>query len=171
MNLSVYKYLIYILTDPPTVKLKFEETKSSRELQCIPEGIPDRYFFSQWEHKSEYLEHIRFLPDNGSGKLVIPFVSGETDRHNDKGIYTCNVSNNVSFRDKRFISAQYFLYASGKFCFSSNCAKPIRLLCFGSEKEQKALKSKSIGPSLCSSCFEFLFSTLKHLTRFSIHLL
>ncbi|CAC5356781.1 unnamed protein product [Mytilus coruscus] len=110
-------YISVVVQYPPTVQFKFEESEYSRELECIPKGIPDRYSFNQWEHKSEYMEHIRFLPYYGSGKLVIPFESGETDRHHDKGIYICNVSNNVSFSDKRFISANYFLNASGKMFF------------------------------------------------------
>lgn len=85
----------------------------TRQLKCQPDGCPDRYFFSDWEHKSELGEHIRFLPSTKTGILSIPFIQNETDRHYDKGIYICTVTNNVSVDGRTFVSGEYWLNSTG----------------------------------------------------------
>ncbi|CAC5368483.1 DSCAML1 [Mytilus coruscus] len=73
-----------------------------RQLNCLANGVPDQYIFTQWEHRSEYSDLIRYLPENGTGKLILPNNKGETDRHHDRGFYICQASNNVSLNGKPY---------------------------------------------------------------------
>ncbi|XP_052073959.1 neural cell adhesion molecule 1-like [Mytilus californianus] len=95
---------------PPTVQIKFEENRTERQLNCVATGIPDLYIFKQWEHWSEYSDLIRYLPDSGSGNLNLQIIEGETDRYQDRGIYICKASNNVSLNGgDSFIPGEFFL--------------------------------------------------------------
>ena len=88
-------------------------TGNHRELKCIPDGIPSRYKFYNWEHKTEYNEHIRYLKDSGNGTLFLPDVPSETDRYQDRGLYMCQVANGVSLEGKTTISKDYHLEPQG----------------------------------------------------------
>ncbi|CAC5368480.1 unnamed protein product [Mytilus coruscus] len=71
--------------------------------------------FYSGKHRSEYSDLIRYLPDNGSGRLILPNTKGETDRHHDRGFYICHASNNVSLNGSNcFIRGEFFLKAQGK---------------------------------------------------------
>lgn len=106
---------IYTLIVPPTVEIKLKVKRKERQLNCIATGLPDRYIFKQWEHWSEYSDLIRYLPDSGSGKLNLPIIEGETDRYQDRGIYICKASNNVSINGgNSFIHAEFFLNPKSK---------------------------------------------------------
>ncbi|CAC5358912.1 DSCAML1 [Mytilus coruscus] len=100
---------------PPTVHATFEDRGSYKQLNCLANGVPDQYIFTQWEHRSDYSDLIRYLPDNGIGKLILPNTLGKTDRHHDRGFYICQASNNVSLNGSNsFIRGVYFLKAQGK---------------------------------------------------------
>ncbi|XP_052074567.1 neural cell adhesion molecule 1-B-like isoform X2 [Mytilus californianus] len=100
---------------PPTVHVTFEDRENNRQLNCLANGVPDQYIYTLWEHRSEYSDLIRYLPDNGSGRLILPTTKGETDRHHDRGFYSCQASNNVSLNDSSsFVRGEYFLNAPGK---------------------------------------------------------
>ncbi|XP_071181221.1 nephrin-like [Mytilus edulis] len=99
---------------PPTVHVIFEDRGSYKQLHCSAHGVPNHYIFTQWEHRSEYSDLIRYLPDNGSGRLILPNTKGETDRHHDRGFYICHASNNVSLNGSHsFIRGEFFLNAQG----------------------------------------------------------
>lgn len=68
----------------------------------------------KWEHTTELKEHIRFLPSTKNGIITIPNITNETDRHNDRGIYICYVSNNISVDGRKFVSAKYLLNSTGE---------------------------------------------------------
>ncbi|XP_052074573.1 neural cell adhesion molecule 1-B-like isoform X7 [Mytilus californianus] len=100
---------------PPTIHVTFEDRGSYKQLNCLANGVPDQYIFTQWEHRSDYSDLIRYLPDNGIGKLILPNTMGETDRHHDRGFYICHASNNVSLNGSNsFIRGEFFLKARGK---------------------------------------------------------
>ncbi|CAC5425388.1 unnamed protein product [Mytilus coruscus] len=97
---------------PPTVHVTFEEHTHYRQLSCAANGVPNQYIFTQWEHRSDYSDVIRYLPDNGSGRLILANTKGETDRHHDRGLYICQASNNVSLNGSNsFIPGEFFLNA------------------------------------------------------------
>ncbi|CAC5390621.1 DSCAM [Mytilus coruscus] len=100
---------------PPTVHVTFEDSGNNKQLNCRAHGEPNHYIFTQWEHRSEYSDLIRYLPDNGSGKLILPNTKGETDRHHDRGFYICHASNNVSLNGSNsLIRGDFFFKAQGK---------------------------------------------------------
>ncbi|VDI57194.1 Hypothetical predicted protein [Mytilus galloprovincialis] len=92
-------------------------------MKCIPSGVPDKYMFKDWEHTTEYNEHIRFLPITKKGNetiLTIPsYVSGKT-HYRDKGIYICRASNNISTTDGMFVMQKYNLDLNGAPYFVSS---------------------------------------------------
>ncbi|CAC5425390.1 HMCN [Mytilus coruscus] len=92
---------------PPAVNITFEEKQSDRVFKCNAHGNPADYIFSEWEHRTEYGDHIRLLNDSGSGFIKLQNSSGETDRHHDQGIYTCRVSNGVLFNGNIIQSANF----------------------------------------------------------------
>lgn len=92
--------------------------KTDRKLRCIPDGIPNVYIFKEWEHRSEYLELIRSLPNSETGTINLPFIKGETDRHQDRGIYICKASNNVSIKDELFTAGELLLQPDGAYLFN-----------------------------------------------------
>ncbi|CAG2197045.1 unnamed protein product [Mytilus edulis] len=92
-------------------------------MKCIPSGVPDRYMFKDWEHTTEYNDHIRFLPITKEGNntiLTIPsYVSGK-NHHLDRGIYICRASNNISTTDGMFVMTKYNLDLNGAPYFVSS---------------------------------------------------
>lgn len=111
-----YIYIIEysLILDPPDVAVSFFENEGTRQLKCSPDGYPNRYDFGKWEHTSEFREHIRFLPSNKNGIISIPFTKNESDRHHDRGIYICTVSNNVSKNGRTLMSAEYWHKSTGE---------------------------------------------------------
>ncbi|VDI72571.1 Hypothetical predicted protein [Mytilus galloprovincialis] len=100
---------------PPTVQVTFEDRGKYRQFNCVARGVPDQYIYKQWEHRSDYSDLIRYLPDDGSGRLILPNTTGETDRHHDRGFYICHASNNVSLNgSSSLIRGEFFLKAQGK---------------------------------------------------------
>ncbi|CAC5379143.1 unnamed protein product [Mytilus coruscus] len=87
--------------NPPDVKLKFENVTindKERTMQCIADGTPAVYQYSQWEHRSEYNEHIRYLDTTLTGNLTLPITEFKGDRFQDSGMYLCRVSNGIPNR-------------------------------------------------------------------------
>ncbi|XP_076106287.1 cell adhesion molecule Dscam2-like [Mytilus galloprovincialis] len=106
---------------PPTVNVIFEDRGSYKQLNCLANGLPDRYIFTRWEHRSDCYDLIRYLPDDGSGRLILANTKGETDRHHDRGLYICHASNKVSLNSSNsFIRGEFSLKAQGKPYFVSS---------------------------------------------------
>ncbi|XP_063417532.1 hemicentin-2-like [Mytilus trossulus] len=81
---------------PPTVRIDYNnytENENRRELLCVANGNPDKYTFSQWDQKSQFGEHIRFIDGYTNGSLVLPATP--TKSYQDAGFYVCTVSNGV----------------------------------------------------------------------------
>lgn len=116
MSLSIvyYSLTMNVLTDPPKIEVTFEEHKPHRELRCKPSGVPSNYTFKEWEHRTEYNQLIRRLPNNSS-VLNLQYIKGESDRHHDRGIYVCQASNNVIMNGSLFTSGEMFLQAQGAY--------------------------------------------------------
>ncbi|CAC5368468.1 DSCAML1 [Mytilus coruscus] len=81
----------------PSVTFEFQnytEIDQYRYLQCNANGYPRNYTYKQWEHKSFFDEHIRFLSGNATGYLRLPTQTKQF-RYQDNGVYVCSVSNGV----------------------------------------------------------------------------
>lgn len=90
--MSYFKFI-----DPPVVDIRFPKLTGDsnlRKIQCIAKGEPDSYRYFQWEHRSQYNEHIRYLDSSDDGILQLPDVK-VSNRYQDTGIYICNVSNGI----------------------------------------------------------------------------
>ncbi|VDI34016.1 Hypothetical predicted protein [Mytilus galloprovincialis] len=90
----------------PTIDIRYFPRE--RKMKCIPSGIPDRYMFRDWEHTTEYNDHIRFLSITKEGNTATLNVTG-TNNHRDRGIYICRASNNISSTDGMFVMQKYNL--------------------------------------------------------------
>lgn len=108
---ALQRYYTFI-ADQPDVSITYND--ENRELTCTAVGVPNHYDFSYWEHKTEFGVFLRLLPSTRNGSLSIPFVKNETDRHFDRGIYVCNVSNNVSVNGNKYVLSEYWLNSTGK---------------------------------------------------------
>ncbi|XP_052080102.1 hemicentin-1-like isoform X2 [Mytilus californianus] len=83
---------------PPIMEkqyIHFSKDEVLRQLQCFPEGVPNRFTFGRWEHRSYFNEHIRYLNSTSNGKLLLPILKNTTSKFDDSGIYVCNASNGV----------------------------------------------------------------------------
>ncbi|CAG2229364.1 unnamed protein product [Mytilus edulis] len=80
--------------NPPDVKVTYKISEQRISLHCIPNGKPENYTFYDWQHKSEFNEHIRYIHGTREGKLIIQTHQSKTTNEVD-GIYVCNVSNGV----------------------------------------------------------------------------
>ncbi|XP_063411497.1 hemicentin-1-like [Mytilus trossulus] len=102
----------------PDVTIVYENytvNAKSRKLICLPKGIPTNYTFFQWQHKSEYGDHIRFLDGSQDGILLLPNIQDFNTQYYDNGAYICTVSNGiqgVSGTSNR--TAAVYLSISGK---------------------------------------------------------
>ncbi|VDI41440.1 Hypothetical predicted protein [Mytilus galloprovincialis] len=70
----------------PTIDIQY--SPNERQMKCIPNGLPDRYMFKNWEHTTEYNDHIRFLPtrkDGNTATLTFPTNVTEKNHHEDRG--------------------------------------------------------------------------------------
>ncbi|VDI07707.1 Hypothetical predicted protein, partial [Mytilus galloprovincialis] len=101
----------------PTIEIVYFPTE--RKMVCIPSGVPDRYIFKDWEHTTEYNDHVRYLGTTEEGKnatLTFPhIVVGE-----DRGIYICRASNNISSATGMFVMRKYNLSLNVKPYFVSS---------------------------------------------------
>ncbi|VDH90424.1 Hypothetical predicted protein [Mytilus galloprovincialis] len=105
----------------PTIDIQYVPTE--RKMECIPSGVPDRYVYKDWEHTTEYNDHIRFLPITKEGNnaiLTIPKHETGKDHQRDRGLYICQASNNISSTDGIFVMKKYNLNFKGKPYFVSS---------------------------------------------------
>ncbi|VDI19009.1 Hypothetical predicted protein [Mytilus galloprovincialis] len=102
----------------PDVTIVYENytvNAKSKKLICLPKGVPQNYTFFQWQHKSEYGDHIRFLDGSQDGILLLPNIQNLNAQYYDNGVYICTVSNGipgVSGTSNR--TAAVYLSISGK---------------------------------------------------------
>ncbi|CAG2196317.1 unnamed protein product [Mytilus edulis] len=88
----------------PTIDIQYSPYE--RKMKCIPNGVPNRYVFKDWEHSTEYNDHIRFLPivkEGNTATLTFPTNITGKNHLRDRGIYICRASNNISSSDGMFI--------------------------------------------------------------------
>ncbi|CAC5410627.1 unnamed protein product [Mytilus coruscus] len=67
-----------------------------RKLQSNPSGAPEMYMFYDWEHRSEYGDHIRFITGSKDGILQFP---ASKYPYQDNGFYTCTASNKIPHKN------------------------------------------------------------------------
>ncbi|XP_021370148.1 uncharacterized protein LOC110461143 [Mizuhopecten yessoensis] len=83
----------------------FVDDTASRQLRCAPDGNPQSFTFSKWQHMSEYSQLIRELDGVTSGNesvLTIP-DPGLDARYQDTGYYVCKVQNGVPGRNNQMV--------------------------------------------------------------------
>ncbi|CAG2228708.1 unnamed protein product [Mytilus edulis] len=98
------------IENAPTIDIRYSPYE--RKMKCIPKGVPDRYIFKDWEHSTEYNDHIWFLATTKEGNTAtLTFPSNVTGKNHqrDRGIYICRASNNISLTDGRFVMRKYNL--------------------------------------------------------------
>lgn len=104
------------------------EDVSKRSIQCLPKGEPNAYTYFQWEHVSEFHEHIRYLKARDDGILYLPYVD-ISNRYQDTGFYICNVSNGVpDYHGNIFQQGREFIVSEGN-QFSVRYIKYTHYLC------------------------------------------
>lgn len=95
------------------INITFRKQQPNTCLKCNAYGNPDHYIFSEWEHRTEYGDHIRFLNDSGSGYIELKSTSREAVRLHDQGIYICSVSNGIIYDGKITQVATFTLEQKG----------------------------------------------------------
>ncbi|CAC5390334.1 unnamed protein product [Mytilus coruscus] len=105
----------------PTIDIRY--FPSERKIVCIPSGVPDSYVFKDWEHTTEYNDHVRFLATTKEGNtatLSIPQSVVGKYHQRERGIYICRASNNISSTDGVFVRQKYNLNLTGTPYFVSS---------------------------------------------------
>ncbi|CAG2196322.1 unnamed protein product [Mytilus edulis] len=105
----------------PTINIRYFPTE--RKMVCNPNGVPNLYDFKDWEHTTEYNDHLRFLPimkEGNNAILTIPENVTGKDHLRDRGIYICRASNNISSIDGMFVIRKYNLSLTGTPYFVSS---------------------------------------------------
>lgn len=83
-------------------------------LSCYGNGIPDTLTFYEWEHTSDYGDHIRFLNGSTNGSLLLPNSNGNEIEYQNNGYYKCTVSNGIpNIHGVTKQSSEVFLYVQG----------------------------------------------------------
>lgn len=89
-------------------------SEQSIMLNCDPDGNPGNYTFYDWEHRSDFNEHIRWFYGSSESQLIIS-KSKNRKANEDDGIYVCTVSNGVSNKKGNLIQeGQIYIKSSGK---------------------------------------------------------
>ncbi|CAC5380200.1 unnamed protein product [Mytilus coruscus] len=96
INVYVSSHLQLPKDNPPDVIVTSTISEQNITLHCVANGKPDNYTFYDWEHKSEFKEHIRCIHGTQKGQLVIDKSQKGKENEND-GIYMCTVSNGISY--------------------------------------------------------------------------
>ena len=94
-------FCVFSLTDAPTVSvhgITFDQSESTRAVNCVPVGNPQSYTYYKWQHKSKYGVLIRELDGEQNGVLTLQNISVE-DRYQDSGEYVCTADNGIVERD------------------------------------------------------------------------
>ncbi|CAC5399805.1 unnamed protein product [Mytilus coruscus] len=90
-----------------------DETKT-RLLICNATGIPSIYNFHNWEQKSDYGDHIRFLSGSKYGILYLP-DNVKDSKYQDNGYYKCTVDNKIpDIKGNIKQNAEVYLDVKGK---------------------------------------------------------
>ncbi|CAC5403800.1 NCAM [Mytilus coruscus] len=90
-----------------------DDTKT-RRLICNATGIPSIYNFHDWEHTSDYGNHIRFLSGSNDGILYLP-DNAKDSKYQDNGYYKCTVDNKIpDINGNIKQNAQVYLDVKGK---------------------------------------------------------
>ncbi|XP_063411585.1 protein turtle-like [Mytilus trossulus] len=79
----------------PVVKITSRPTNNKLVLLCNPSGNPASFSFGDWEHWSEFKEHIRNLKGTSEGSLILLKSNNNTELHELDGIYKCKASNGI----------------------------------------------------------------------------
>ncbi|VDI57356.1 Hypothetical predicted protein [Mytilus galloprovincialis] len=59
----------------PAVEIRRKLTKTKLILICNPSGNPDNFTFGDWEHWSEFKEHIRNVQGTSDGMLIMKYTT------------------------------------------------------------------------------------------------
>lgn len=82
---------------------------------CNATGIPNIYNFYDWEHTSDFGDHIRFLSGRRDGILYLP-DNVKDDKYQDNGYYKCTVDNTIpDIRGNIKKNAEVYLDVKGMF--------------------------------------------------------
>ncbi|VDI77317.1 Hypothetical predicted protein [Mytilus galloprovincialis] len=76
----------------PVIDIRRKLTKTKIIITCYPSGNPANYTFGDWEHWSEFDEHIRNVHGTSGGTLIMKYT---TDNKLDEivGVCKCKTSN------------------------------------------------------------------------------
>ncbi|CAC5407978.1 unnamed protein product [Mytilus coruscus] len=77
----------------PVVEITRRPTELKLILICNPSGNPANYTLGDWEHWSEFREHIQNLEGTPDGTLT--FLKSFNRLHETDGIYKCKASNGI----------------------------------------------------------------------------
>ena len=72
--------------------------EATRKVTCVPDGNPQTYKYSKWQHKSRYGVLIRELDGGQNGVLTLPNITVD-DRYQDSGEYVCTADNGIVGKD------------------------------------------------------------------------
>lgn len=92
---NIFNSHAFVVLDAPEVTIQFPTTIKDygvRKLKCNPSGVPKMYTFYDWEHISDYGDHIRFMTGSKDGILQFP---PKKYPYQDNGFYTCTASNGI----------------------------------------------------------------------------
>ncbi|CAC5372145.1 unnamed protein product [Mytilus coruscus] len=95
MDIYSLPMLCVYSTDSPLVKIIKEVTEKKLKLICNPKGNPENYTFADWEHWSEFNEHIRNVQGTPDGTLTFLESNNNNRLHENDGIYKCRTSNGI----------------------------------------------------------------------------
>ncbi|VDI46446.1 Hypothetical predicted protein [Mytilus galloprovincialis] len=92
----------------------YTDASKARLLKCNATGIPSIYNFHDWEHTSDFGDHIRFLSGGRNGYLDLP-ENVKDNNYQDNGYYKCTVDNTIpDIRSNIKQNAGVYLDVKGK---------------------------------------------------------
>ncbi|CAG2226569.1 CADM4 [Mytilus edulis] len=115
----------------PTVEITRIPSKRKLVLICNPSGNPKNYTFGDWEHWSEFNEHIRNLKGASDGTLTLLRSNNNKGLHETDGIYKCEVSNGIYGTNGNLYQKGTALVHNKVPPIFVNANKPIQIGCYG----------------------------------------
>jgi hypothetical protein len=76
-----------------SLKKSFDQSESTRAVNCVPDGNPQSYTYYKWRHRSKYGVLIRELDGGQNGVLTLQSISVE-DRENTQNVVVNMCSRN-----------------------------------------------------------------------------